>query len=66
MSNETKPIWNVIYDTPYGTKTYLMVNVDRKTALYWARKCKEKYVGKPYPNGKGYYQVWKVRVVSNI
>ena len=62
IDDDARPIWNVFYDTPEGTRTYLSVPVDKQTAMIWARKCKAQYVGKPYPNGKGYYPVSRVRV----
>lgn len=58
-------MFNVAYDRGDGTtSTYLQSWVDKPTAEVWAKKFTDKYVGKPYPNGKGFYPFCNVRVVS--
>jgi hypothetical protein len=54
-------MWNVAYDNGHGvTKLYLTNNVTSyEEALKWAKKFNDKYVGKPYPNGKGMYPFGK-------
>jgi hypothetical protein len=54
-------MWNVAYQDGNGfTKLYLGSNVPTyEEALKWAKKFNEKYVGKPYPNGKGFYPFGK-------
>lgn len=64
LARYTAVMFNVEYDTARGVHTYLAHNCDRATAERLAVQCRERYVGKPYPNGKGVYDVTDVRVVS--
>lgn len=58
-------MFNVQYDTARGPCTYLYFNVEtREEAEQWALACRERYEGKPYPNGKGFYDVSNVRVIE--
>jgi hypothetical protein len=57
--------YNVMYDRGDGTSsTYLLCWVSKSEAVKWAKDFTERYVGKPYPNGKGWYPFNNVRVVS--
>jgi len=60
--------WNVAYTDERGdTKHYLACHVPTyEKALLYARSFNQKYGGKPYPNGKGFYsfsQAVPVRIV---
>src|SRR3546814_2537427 len=57
-------MFNVRYDTPSGSRLYLNEPTDIITAWSQCHKFHEKYVGKPYPNGKGYYPFTNPRVVA--
>lgn len=58
--------YNVYYDRPEGTSEYLSIWCDRDTAIKWLRYFRRKYVGKPYPNKKGYYPFTNARLVFRI
>src|SRR3546814_11711312 len=57
-------MFNVRYDTPSSFRLYLNEPTDIITAWSQCHKFHEKYVGKPYPNGKGYYPFTNPRVVA--
>lgn len=59
-------MYNVEYDRGDGTKSlYLGLNVRTEAeAQLYADRFNEKYHGKPYPNGKGFYPFGKAYVVS--
>jgi len=49
-------VYNILYDRGDGTTSlYLAANCDFRTAELYRDMFKERYVGKPYPNGKGWY-----------
>lgn len=59
------PMYNVQYEDRDGEKyQYLSLDVeDRVVARKFARLCRKLYVNKPYPNGRGFYDVHNVRVI---
>lgn len=57
--------YNVIADNWTNGKYCLGMNVNTLAeAEYWAKRYKEKYEGKPYPNGKGVYDCCNFRAVK--
>ena len=67
-------MFNVLYDTPDGTKVYCLCSMPLDEAKRQVRKFRERYMerqpdgtwkGKAYPNGKGFYQVSNVRIVRH-
>lgn len=59
--------YNVVYEIGDGVKyTYLLSNVSLKGAEEWRDHFIRLYVGKPYPNGKGFYPFCNVRVEEVI
>lgn len=59
-------MFNVHYDDNGQTKQYLLYGVDMDTAKEYTNKFIEKYVGKPYPNGKGHYGFKNVTIGLHI
>lgn len=57
-------MYNVEYDAPDGTRRYLAESCDHATATKQCAVFTERYVGKPYPNGLGYYPFTNPRVVE--
>lgn len=58
-------MYNVAYDDTNGTKLYLVCPVPTlEQAIFYMRICREKYVGKQYPNKRGFYDVRNVRIVT--
>lgn len=57
--------YKILYDDARcgETKSYCLSPLDLATAMVYAHKCHGLYVGKPYPNGKGWYEISNVRVV---
>ena len=58
--------FNVAYDAHDGVRHYLTFDVDKATAEAYCKKFADKYVGKPYPNGKGFYPFKNPRVVCVV
>ncbi len=60
-------MWNVHGVMPDRSFSlpFLGVNVDRETAKDWAYRYAKKYVGKPFPNGKGAYS-WTAFVAMPV
>lgn len=58
--------FNVRYDRGDGTSSlYLAIDVDNeREAQKWADEFSNRYVGKPYPNGKGWYPFTNVQVIE--
>lgn len=65
-------MFNVLYDTPEGTKVYCLCDMSLAEAERQAQDFRERYLerqpdgtwkGKAYPNGKGFYPFSNVRVV---
>lgn len=57
--------FNVDYDAPRGTQRYLALNAaTRAEAEVYVKDFQRLYVGKPYPNGKGWYPFTNPRVVE--
>lgn len=56
--------FNVAYNAPDGVRLYLSFNTTKEIAEEWRDKFEAKYVGKPYPNGKGWYPFTHPRVVN--
>lgn len=56
-------MYNVVYEAPDGDRVYNMVPCDLATAQKTAIKFTERYVGKPFPNGRGWYPYKNVRVM---
>ncbi len=60
-----KQSFNIRYDRGDGTFShYLQCWVDKATAEIYLAKFVEQYVGKPYPNGKGFYPFTNPRIVE--
>lgn len=60
-------MFNVAYDNPKtGEKTilYLAEDCDHETAIKWHTDFIRRYVGMPFPNGKGFYPYNNVRIVE--
>lgn len=55
--------YNVAYDGPEGKHYYLAECTSKEVAEKECEKFRDKYVGKPYPNGKGWYPFTNPRVV---
>lgn len=57
-----KNYW-VVYDSPNGTKTYNSVPMYcLNEAIDLLRKFRQQYVGKQYPNKKGFYPFRNARI----
>jgi hypothetical protein len=57
-------MYNVAYDAPDGVRHYLRDAVPtRELAEVYRAKFAARYVGKPYPNGRGWYPFTDPRVV---
>jgi hypothetical protein len=59
-------LYNVAYDSPSDktTRHYCDFPMGRKDALKYLRLFRERYVGKPYPNGEGFYDFRNARLVE--
>ena len=57
-------MWNVKYKYNGIPRLYLTFNVSKPAAEKYAKVLADKYVGKPYPNGKGFYPVTDVEVIT--
>ena len=57
--------YNIAYDIGGETSLYLALDTDHETAKEWLQKFVDKYIGKPYPNGKGFYPFTNARIVCN-
>lgn len=64
-------MFNILYDTPEGTKVYCLCDISLGEAKKQLRKFRERYMerqpdgswkGKAYPNGRGFYQIFNVRI----
>lgn len=56
--------YNIAYEKEDGrTFHYLCVPVELEEARKWLKDFKDRYVDKPYPNGKGFYNVSNPRIV---
>jgi hypothetical protein len=61
--------YNVAYDKPEGGFIYCQSWMDHPTAVAMLAKFKARYTNedgtpKPFPNGKGVYQVSNIRIVT--
>jgi hypothetical protein len=56
--------WNVEADNWLVGEYCLLFNVSKECAEYYAFVYKDKYEGKPYPNGKGFYECKNFRAVE--
>lgn len=56
-------MFQVVYDAPDGLRTYCVQPMTEHKANMVCESFRAKYVGKPYPNGKGYYPFTNPRVV---
>lgn len=61
---DPNPRYHVIYDAPYGVRAYCREAMDWKTAQAILAEFTEKYVGKPYPSGRGFYPFTNPRIVK--
>jgi len=60
----SEQLFNVTYDRGDGTRsTYCVEPMNYLMACVFAKRFTDKYVGKPYPNGKGHYPFKDVKVV---
>lgn len=58
-------MYNVSYDDGTGnTRHYLTEDCDHETAKRYMTDFIRRYVGMPYPNGKGFYPFKNVRIVK--
>lgn len=56
--------YRVVYDRADGeTVSYCLADMDLATAQRMMDVCIKRYVGQPYPNGKGTYNVHNVRLI---
>lgn len=56
-------LFHVIYDSPEGISTYTLVPTNKKEAEALCESFRERYVGKPFPNGRGFYPYTNPRVI---
>lgn len=56
-------MFQVVYDAPDGLRSYCVQPMSESEAQAVCEKFRDKYVGKPYPNGKGFYPFKNPRVV---
>ena len=56
-------MYNVAYDHNGNTKLYCIDSMDHAEAERQLNNFIARYVGKPYPNGKGFYPFTNVRIV---
>lgn len=58
-------LYNVAYDDSHGnTKHYCVDAMSYPIAEKYRDLFIDRYQNKPYPNGKGYYDVHNVRIIS--
>ena len=56
--------FNIAYEKEDGrTFHYLCQPVPLEQAREWLKKFRDRYVNKPYPNGKGFYKVSNPRII---
>jgi hypothetical protein len=58
--------YNIAYEKEDGRTFYYLCEpvTTLEEARKWLNKFKDKYVDKPYPNGKGFYKVRNPRIVG--
>jgi hypothetical protein len=58
-------LYMVVYEDLKGVKhDYNAFPLGRKDAMRYLRLFRSRFVGKPYPNGKGFYDYRNVRLVE--
>lgn len=59
-------MFNIAYEKEDGRTFHYLCEPVRteQEAIKWLNKFREKYVGKPFPNGNGFYKVFNPRIVK--
>ena len=61
---EVKPqLYRVLYNNGDEVRSYTVDDMPKHIAERYLKRFKDTYVGKPYPNGKGFYPFTNPRVV---
>lgn len=61
--NAGSTMYNIFYESNGVTKSYLSVEVPYAKAVEMLREFRTRYIGKQYPNKRGFYPFRNARVV---
>lgn len=57
-------MFRVLYDAPDGIRSYTVDPMELPVAIEQCLQFRSKYVGKPYPNGRGFYPFSNPRIIQ--